>query len=250
MINSIKNKNLIIIALLIVCGVLAAGLVYTQFAPITPKVEENIVSKTEAAKIGLAYINENLLPQGMEATSSGEVVEEKGLYKFQVEVAGEKIFSYITKDGKILFPQGINLEEEFSSAKTAESGSVIGNFLESGAEVCKEGEKPIVYFFGSQGCPHCTWEHPIIEEVAEQFGDYISFHNNMDSDVDMDVFSQYSTGGIPTLVLGCKYFRVGSGERAGEEEETKVLTALICDLTNNQPVDVCSQVQDLIQQIK
>jgi len=71
----------------------------------------------------------------------------------------------------------------------------------------------------------------------------------MDSQADMDVFRKYSTGGIPTLVLGCKYYRVGSGERAGEEMESKVLTALICKLTENKLVDICNEVQDLISQI-
>jgi len=71
----------------------------------------------------------------------------------------------------------------------------------------------------------------------------------MDSDEDMDVFSKYSTGGIPTLVFGCKYYRVGAGTQSGEEQETKDLTALICKLTGSQPADVCEQVQDLIQEI-
>ncbi|GAI38261.1 unnamed protein product [marine sediment metagenome] len=62
----------------------------------------------------------------------------------------------------------------------------------------------------------------------------------MDPSADMDVFSKYSPEGyVPALVLGCKYYRVGSGEIIGEEEENKVLTALICDLTENQPNDVC-----------
>lgn len=221
------------------CGILAGGLVYTQFVP---KAEENVISKTEAAQIGLAFINENLLPQGMEAALSGEVVEDKSLYKFQVEVEGEKIFSYITKDGKILFPQGIDLEEEISPVQeTPETQEelTIGNFSVSGDEVCLEDGKPIIYFFGSQGCGYCQWEHPVVEAVAEKFSNFISFHNNMDSDADMDVFSKYSTGGIPTLVLGCKYYRVGAGTQSGEEQETKDLTSLICDLTDNQPTEVC-----------
>jgi len=69
----------------------------------------------------------------------------------------------------------------------------------------------------------------------------------MDSDEDTDVFNKYSTGGIPTLVLGCKYYRVGAGVQSGEEQETKDLTALICKLTGSQPADVCEEVHDLIQ---
>jgi len=231
-----KNKNLIMFALIIACGILAGGLVYTQF---DPKSEQNIIDKTAAANLGLAYINENFLPQDIEATLSGEVVEDEGLYKFQVEVEGEKIFSYITRDGKILFPQGIDLEEEKAKAEAEEKNTTLGNFSVSEDEVCLENEKPIVYFFGSQGCSYCQWEHPVFEAVIEKFSNFISFHNNMDSDEDMDVFAKYSTGGIPTLVLGCKYYRVGAGTQSGEEQETKDLIALICDLTNGQPAEIC-----------
>ena len=73
----------------------------------------------------------------------------------------------------------------------------------------------------------------------------------MDSSADSKVFSEYSSqGAIPTLVLGCKYARTGSGESVGESEEAKNLTALFCKLTDNQPSDVCSSVQELINQIK
>lgn len=241
MLNS-TNKNLIIMILLIACGILAGGLIWTQLSMVK-KPESNVISKEKAGELALAYINENLLPEGMTANLEGEVVEE-GLYKLKLKIDNEEFFSYITSDGKVLFPQGINLEEEVTETegeeKAKEKGVTLGNFLVSEDEICLEDGKSIIYFFGSQGCPHCTWEHPIVEEVAGKFGDYISFHNNMDSDEDMDVFSKYSPEGyVPALVLGCKYYRVGSGETIGEEEESKVLTALICDLTENQPNDVC-----------
>ncbi|MBZ9572975.1 thioredoxin family protein [Patescibacteria group bacterium] len=238
----IKDKNLIILVLLVACGILAGGLVYTQFGQ---KIEKNVISSDEAANLALDYINENLLGGQIKASLAGEVEEERGLYKLQIDIGGEKFFSYITRDGKILFPQGIDLEEELTQpeekaeARAEEKSTTLGNFSVSDDEVCLEDEKPIIYFFGSEGCSHCKWEHPIIEEVAEKFTGFISFHNNMDSSADMDVFSRYSTGGIPTLVLGCKYYRVGSGEGIGEEEEARVLTALICDLTENQATDVC-----------
>ena len=93
----------------------------------------------------------------------------------------------------------------------------------------------------SEGCPHCSWEHPIIEEVARKFDGYVSFHNNMNSDADMDIFQKFSTGGVPTLVLGCKYYRVGSGENSGQEQEAENITSLICELTNNQPEEICQK---------
>jgi thiol-disulfide isomerase/thioredoxin len=114
-----------------------------------------------------------------------------------------------------------------------------------------EDGKPIIYFFGSDGCGYCKWEHPVIANVTAKFEGFISFHDNIDSTADGDIFAKYSDGHIPTLVLGCKYYRVGAGANMGEEQETKVLTALICDLTGNKPVDVCTapEIVDLINKI-
>jgi thiol-disulfide isomerase/thioredoxin len=247
----LKDKNLIILMLLVACGVLGGMLVWTQIGSglFFPKAEKDIIAPNEAANLALDYINENILTGEVKAKLIGGVSEEEDLYKFQIDVGGQKFFSYITKDGKLFFPQGFDLKEENPQTKAKEKGTTLGGFSISEDEICREEGKPIVYFFGSKGCPHCRWEHPIMEEVAGKFAGLISFRNNMDTDADMEVFQKYSTGGIPTLVLGCKYYRVGSGERIGKEKELQVLTALICDLTQKQPTDVCNRVEDLIDQI-
>lgn len=129
----------------------------------------------------------------------------------------------------------------------------IGSFVISDEEVCLEDGKPLVYMFGSSGCPHCTWEHPIFEQVTAKFDNLIALHDNMDTQDDMEVFERYSQvnqGGIPFIALGCRYLRAGSGERIGEEEEERVLTALICNLTEGEPEDVCEAVEDLTNQVK
>jgi len=129
--------------------------------------------------------------------------------------------------------------------------ATVGNFSTIGEEVCEENGLPIIYYFGSSSCPHCTWEHPVFEEVAEKFDGLIALHDNMDNQVDMDIFRQYNDrGSIPFLLFGCRYMRLGSGERSGEIEEKKNLTALICKLTDNQPAEVCAGVEDLVAEIE
>jgi len=119
----------------------------------------------------------------------------------------------------------------------------VDNFKITNQQVCEENGKPIIYFFGHSGCPHCQWQHPIISSVTAKFSNYISFHDNMDSNRDSDVYAKYSdinSGYVPFLVLGCKYVRVGSGENVGEASEIATLTKLMCNLTGNNPSDVCS----------
>jgi thiol-disulfide isomerase/thioredoxin len=129
----------------------------------------------------------------------------------------------------------------------------IGNFSITQEEVCQEDGKPLVYFFGSESCPHCAWEHPIVEKVTTKFDDLISPHLYMDDfETDKDVWNKYGQfhgGAVPFLNLGCRYVQLGSGERFGEEEEEKYLTALICKLTDSKPETVCRTVNDLIDQI-
>ncbi len=233
--------NKIIPIVIIIVGVLIAGaVVYTNYTkcPEETSTEVQILSSQEAGDKMVGFINDNIL-QGQADISLIETLEESGLYKVKFEVGEEEAEWWITGDGNFIFPQAINLAEFKSPAE--ETDQAIGNFSVSSDEICMEDDKPIIYFFGSDGCPHCSWEHPIIEETAGKFDGYVLFHNNMNSDTDMDVFQKYSNGGVPTLVLGCKYYRVGSGEGSGEEKEVENLTALICELTNNQPAEVCQK---------
>jgi len=232
------NTKSLFIAI-IIAGVIIAGAVvylnYQKCGPVTcPK--PSALSSQEAGERVIKYINENIL-RGRATASLIDTIPENGLYKVKFNVGNQEVESYITLDGKIFFLEGIDLTQ--TNPPVQETGKEIGNFSVSSDEVCLENGKPIIYFFGSKSCPHCAWEHPLVEEVVKKFGDIIVFHNNMDSNADGDIFQKYSTGGIPTLVLGCKYYRVGSGESVGKEEETKNLTSLICKLTNNQPTAVC-----------
>jgi len=130
----------------------------------------------------------------------------------------------------------------------------IGNFSVTKDEACREDGKPVVYMFGGNFCGHCQWEHPIFEKTAAKFKGLVVVHDNMDDrESDRDIWEKYSEinrGGVPFLVLGCRYARVGSGQNAGEEGEEDNLTALICKLTDNQPASVCAEVKDLVGQIE
>ncbi|HOS88299.1 MAG TPA: thioredoxin family protein [Candidatus Pacearchaeota archaeon] len=158
-------------------------------------------------------------------------------YKIGLNYQGQVINSYISTDGNYLFTgDPINI-----------GNKVDGNFEKTNDQICQENGKPVIYFFGMTTCPHCKWEEPIIKSVVNSFGDAIVYKEDILSEggtgfANDSIFKKYNpTGGVPTLVLGCKYFRIGSGESAGEEAEKASLTKLICELTNNQPASVCNK---------
>lgn len=236
------NNKLFIPIAIIIAGVLITGVVvYTN----SSDQGESIGLEVAAEKV-MNFINNSIL-KGQGTATLIDTLEENGLYKVKFDVEGEEVEWMITKDGELILPQSINLTEFTNEEETVET---IGKFFISSDETIMEDGKPVVYFFGSETCPHCRWEHPLMKQVVSKFDRYISYHDNMDVDADMDIFSKYSAEGyIPATVIGGKYYRVGSGETIGEEANTEALTALICKLTNNQPAEVCSEVQELINSI-
>lgn len=248
MINKIKS-NPMLIAVILAVIIVTGSLAYINRDKIEKLFPKNI-SDQQAAEKAVNYINQNIL-QGKGTAVLTNVVSEDGLYKFHLKIGTQEFDSYITKNGKIFFPDFIELEKVVATTPEPDAEKTIGSFSVSEDAVCNEAGKPIVYFFGTSTCPHCQWEKPILEGVMAKFKDSVVFNENIDTEKDIEIFNKYNPSGtVPTLVFGCKYYRVGSGETIGEEQEAKVLTALSCKLTGNQPGEVCDGVKDLIAQIQ
>ncbi|MFA5084148.1 MAG: hypothetical protein WC475_02050 [Candidatus Paceibacterota bacterium] len=196
------------------------------------------ISAEEAGAKVVNYIN-SLQGEGVANLIKASEDTEKGLYKLEISIKDQVFEPYVSLDGNTLFPDVIDLGTAASETKTSANPpageTVDGNFIKvADAEIIKENGKPVIYFFGSTSCPHCVWEHPIIQKVAAEFGDKIIFRDNMITDSgdiqDKDIFFKYSKGGIPAIVLGGVYYREGSGEQIGEEKEAEVLRKLIQSL--------------------
>jgi thiol-disulfide isomerase/thioredoxin len=209
-----------------------------------------VLKGSDIAAKGLKYINDNF--DKTKTTTLNKV--DTGLYvlyKIDYNFNGNVVPAYISADGKWFFGQGpVDMTKNSDGTSTtdtptAPAGTVVaGNFTQvTDATVCTENGKPIVYFFGSSTCPHCTWEKPVIKAVADLFGDTISYHEKIDDfGTDQSVFAKYDvSGGVPAIVIGCKYYRVGAGENDGATTETANLIKHICDLTGNLPASVCSK---------
>ncbi|MDD3970117.1 MAG: hypothetical protein PHI91_02925, partial [Candidatus Pacebacteria bacterium] len=125
-------------------------------------------------KIGedtISYINQNLLGGGTVATLEGAEKSKtiKGMYDIKLSVQGQIYNSFVSGDGRYLFVDGpIDMHEKIEQDPLPEmlekeSTEVEGGFKEiTELDVCMENDKPIVYFFGSETCPYCEWEKPLI----------------------------------------------------------------------------------------
>lgn len=166
--------------------------------------------------------------------------QKYSFYKFTVKSGEQEIPTYVSVDGKSIIYNEVDITKDLTAATNTPQGGTTkvdgkdvttseGGFQEvQGAEVCKENGKPIVYFFGSESCPHCKWQKPVMQAVVKEYGNRISYHENVDSEKDLDVFTKYNPSGtIPTIIIGCKYFRIGSGEGSGEEADKLTLKNMI-----------------------
>lgn len=170
----------------------------------------------------------------------------------------KKIFAIVSVSIIAVVLIGVGISSMFVKVQPEQGGvktitETIGGFKVTDQEICMENGRPVVYFFGSEGCPHCRWEHPILIDVAGQFSDYISFHDDMGTQNDADIYTKYknqNSGYIPFLVAGCKYVKLGSGEQYGEEKERQYLTAVFCKLIDGSS-DLCKspEIANLVSQI-
>jgi len=206
-------------------------------------------------KQAVEYINNNLIKSSTKAVLSN--MENYGipvgkLYRFTIKTNDKEIVSYISSNGKYLFSSDgiIDITRPAKTETTLitdkNQSNIEGGFKKlNDIEICTENGKPLVYFFGLNTSNSSNWEYPIFKEVVSKFDESVSFHDNYLSENglsrDQDVFSKYSTGDVPLIIIGCKYYRIGDGEKEGVEKEKQILTNLICETTNNQPEIICKK---------
>lgn len=120
--NKFVLPTAIIIAALIIGGVLIYGSVNKICLG-----QGDILTAQEAGEKAINFINQNIL-QGQAVASLTNIIEEEGFYKLTVDINGQEITAYVTRDGKFLFPEAINLDEQPPSSNLPVEGDpVLGN---------------------------------------------------------------------------------------------------------------------------
>ncbi|MFC1690607.1 hypothetical protein ACFL0W_00375 [Nanoarchaeota archaeon] len=148
----------------IIAVILLAVSIFTDgFSSLT----EKELSSEDAKNKVVDYVNTNLLQPGNSA-SIKSITEEGELYKAELEVNGQTFTSYITKDGKFLFPQGIDLNEPVEPPEQPAEAQ------QAPADVPKS-DKPVVELFVMTHCPFGTQAEKGMLPVAKLLGDKIDF---------------------------------------------------------------------------
>lgn len=145
------NLSLILITLMIAAFLIGYGKMNSDgssFLSFGNKKAEQTVQKA------IDFISENIL--GGTRAVLVSVLEESGVYKFKMKVNEQEFESYLTKDGKILFPDGINLVQK----ETAEAKKMTCN------DINKTG-KPVLEAFVVSQCPFGLQMQRVLNEIIK-----------------------------------------------------------------------------------
>jgi hypothetical protein len=121
----------------VVIGGLVGSLVY-----FFPKGEEGVPNQVKKA---MDFINEMLKTQGQSANLLSWT-EEGGIYKIDLKVGDQQFQSFVTKDGRYLFPYAIDLTKKIEQPKETEES-------ETQQVQVEKREKPDVKLFVMSYCP-------------------------------------------------------------------------------------------------
>lgn len=170
MIDLKKQKMLPILGVVII--LLIAGIYMSQKGGVS--MGKNI-SPMEAKNKAEAFVRDTLLGGKTQFTIS-DATEYAGLYKMSItlEGGGDPIDSYMTKDGKIFLPQGMDIAKMTAEAggATADAG---GQAAEPVAQVATKSDKPKVELFVMSHCPYGTQAEKGIIPVVKALGSKIDF---------------------------------------------------------------------------
>lgn len=121
--------------------------------PLIPISGNSSQMSPEQIKVSMeSFINENLMQAGIKAEVK-DVTSENGVYKMTVSLdIGQEIKSYATKDGKIFFPEAVNVEEikkKIQAIKEQQQDAA----QKVSAEIPKN-DKPVVDLYVMSFCPY------------------------------------------------------------------------------------------------
>ncbi len=151
-----KDPSLIISSLILIILIIGGGF----FLVHPPASTRSNVSLAKAADIALDYFNNHLL-KGRNLTArliKKEDDPQSGLYKIKIDIQGQKIDAYLSRNGHYLFPQAINLQPKSTSIPKT--------------------DKPTVRLFVMAFCPFGNQAEDAIVPVVKLLGNKINFRIN------------------------------------------------------------------------
>lgn len=166
------NKQTLTGALVGVALAILLGSIYFAIQIYKEKTSWLSVEKVEAKSV--EFVNTELL-QGKGSATVKVVSKEGDLYKLEVTVDGQKINSYISKDGSKFYPQSFDLINTETASVNTENADTTSEPETVTDNVDKKTDKPVVELFVMSHCPYGLQMEKGIVPVVKALGDKIDF---------------------------------------------------------------------------
>lgn len=167
-----KNISTTLISLLVLVALLLAVNIFYSASKRIP----GALSKEEAGQKAIDFIN-NVALQGQATASLLETTEESGLYKIHIKIQDQEYESYVTKDAKLLFPQGTKIMESSPDQSN------------EGAQELPKSDTPLVQLFVMSFCPYGNQAEELMIPVANLLKDKAKI------ELRYVIYSNYQGGG-------------------------------------------------------
>jgi len=158
------RDNFVRITLPILLVVVLAIIGWSSFRPANKNLSED-----QAKAKAEAFVNSNLMQAGSKATVK-DITESYGLYKLNIDITTSVVESYMSKDGKLFFPQALDIDQ-----LTGGQGNTTGGATTPAATVSVKNDKPNVELFVMSYCPYGTQIEKGILPVIQALGNKIDF---------------------------------------------------------------------------
>ena len=237
------TKNLIPLAIVISALLIAGAFIYIELGK---GKEENsgILSPQEAAEKAINYINENQDSFNLQGQTVYFVsaTEENSVYKFRLKIGEAEYDSYVTRDGKVLFPSGIDLEPAPASTQEEET-----------PEEIQKSDNPDVKLFVMSYCPYGLQAQkmflPVYDLLKEKarmgvyFVNYI-MHEKQEIDENLKQYCiQKEENGKYYSYLSC-FVKEGDSESCLTEAKIDKAKLTACVSETDADYDITEQYND------
>ncbi len=154
------NKNAFLVGIAVIGIVVVGGVILAQkdMGSISLPFGN---SNQKVADQGLKYINDVLL-KGQSPASLVSVASESGLVKIKIKIGESEYDSYITKDGKFLFPTAYNMSENNNTGEQGEQQQT--------AKTCddiKKSNKPVLEAYVVSQCPFGLQMQRVLADIVK-----------------------------------------------------------------------------------
>ncbi len=160
-----KLTKILIPVTIVVAGLLIAGaFVFTSYGKLKGTATEENPLAQQIAEKAIKYINDNPNLTNGGTASLISVLEEGSVYKVRLKIGEQEYDSYVSKDGKFLFPSAYDIEEQ-PKTETAPTGEV-----QQGKMTCedlKKSDAPLFEAFVVSQCPYGLQMQRILNEVVK-----------------------------------------------------------------------------------